>query len=732
MNTRFFRFCTISCVALALHAADTLRVTVLDPSKDPIPEARVALREPVGVAAECVTDRTGSCEINAGPDRVRNNDAQLFITADGFSTRSVAVGNGPITVELALAPQKDAVQVLGSTIDLAASQQGGSLSVITAEELRSRNEPMAADLLRYIPGVVLAQNGGRGAVQSLFIRGGETKNNLVQINGINVDSFLFGGLFDFSQIPADFLERVDVIRGPQSAVYGSYATSGVVNFVTRSPESGPSLDVVAEGGSNHERRFAISGSGMIHNWGVSASASSIADDGLVANNDFRNENLYLSLNRNWARQSLTLSGQFTEDKIGDPGPYGSNPLGIYTGLDRISSDKWNSSDYLLHYQADLTPRVRQELIGSFFLDNSLHTSPYGPSFYKDLRGSGETRTIFAVTPHYTTAFGVAWYREDTRSAYITGPEGNPFTLERDQEGIYWDNRFQFGNRFFVNAGLREEVFETHHMPQDQYGSRPAIPSRTDAKLNPKLAASYLLRSHMRVHASIGTGIRPPGGNDLAFSNNPDLKPERNFSYEAGVEQRLLNDRVSLDATWFHNHYSDLIVSSGGSLSRLTAYSTDNLASSRMEGVEMTAGYRPARWLSLGGSYTWLETAVLAVNGGSFAQKYFYVGEPLVRRPKQSGTMVTTFQYRKFSANVVGYFRGSTLDVEPSYGISAGVFRNHGYQNLGINVNYALPRGVTVYANLRNALDQRYEEIYGYPSPLLNFVTGVKFSLQRAR
>jgi outer membrane receptor protein involved in Fe transport len=728
MNIRYFSLCTIPFVALCLNAAEPIRITVLDPSKAPIPQARVAVREPVGVAGECVTDRTGACEFNLTPSK----DATLFVTADGFATRTVPITSRRFEVELALAPQKDAVQVLGSTIDVAASQQGGSLSVITADELRSRNEPIASDLLRYIPGVILAQNGGRGSVESVFIRGGETKNNLVQINGVNVDSFLFGGLFDFSQIPADFLERVDVIRGPQSAVYGSYATSGVVNFVTRSPESGPSLDILAEGGSNHERHFAISGAGTVHGWGVAASASSIADDGLVPNNDFRNENLYLSLNHNWARQSLSVSGQFNEDKIGDPGPYGSNPLKIYSGLDRLSSDKFNFSDYLLHYQADVSPRVRQELFGSFFLDNSLHTSPYGPSFYKDLRGSGESRTVVAVTPHYTTAFGIAWCREDTRSAYITGPEGRPFTLERDQEGIYWDNRFQFGSRLFVNAGLRGEIFETHHMPADVYGSRPAIPGRTDSKVNPKLAGSYMLRPDTRLHASVGTGIRPPGGNDLAFSNNPDLRPERNFSYEAGVEQRLFSNRISLDATWFYNHYRDLIVSSGGSLSRLTAFSTDNLASSRMQGVEMTAGYRPARWLSLGGSYTWLETAVLAVNGGSFAQKYFYVGEPLVRRPKQSGTMVATFQHRKLSVNVVGYFRGQTLDVEPSFGISAGTFHNHGYQNLGVNVNYALPRGVTVYANLRNALDQHYEEIYGYPSPLLNFVTGVKFSLQRGR
>jgi outer membrane receptor protein involved in Fe transport len=91
-----------------------------------------------------------------------------------------------------------------------------------------------------------------------------------------------------------------------------------------------------------------------------------------------------------------------------------------------------------------------------------------------------------------------------------------------------------------------------------------------------------------------------------------------------------------------------------------------------------------------------------------------------------------FQYRKLSANVAGYFRGATLDTEQTYGISGGVYRNHGYQNIGVNLNYSLPHGITVYGNLRNALDQRYEEIYGYPSPLLNFVSGIKFGLRGAR
>src|SRR3569833_1885501 len=123
--------------------------------------------EPVGVAGECVTDRTGACEL----PMAHSKDARLFITAEGFESLERSIAGPRVEVGLALAPRTDAVQVLGSTIDVAGSQQGGRLSVITAEELRNRNEAGAADLLRYIPGVVLAQNGGRGSVQTVILRG---------------------------------------------------------------------------------------------------------------------------------------------------------------------------------------------------------------------------------------------------------------------------------------------------------------------------------------------------------------------------------------------------------------------------------------------------------------------------------------------------------------------------------------------------------------------------------
>jgi outer membrane receptor protein involved in Fe transport len=177
----------------------------------------------------------------------------------------------------------------------------------------------------------------------------------------------------------------------------------------------------------------------------------------------------------------------------------------------------------------------------------------------------------------------------------------------------------------------------------------------------------------------------------------------------------------------------MIVSLGGSLAKVFAYSTDNLANARAEGVDSSARYRPLSWFSVTGNYMWLETAALSLNGGDgLIQQYFYIGQPLLRRPKHSGSLVATFHYKRLDANLTGYFRNRSLDVEPNYGASEGLYWNHGFENVGINLNYRVRGNITLYGNLRNALDQRYEEAFGFPSPLLNFVAGVKWSLAKAR
>ena len=180
--------------------------------------------------------------------------------------------------------------------------------MIPRVEIEQRNEATAADLLRTVPGLTLSQSGGRGGTTSLFIRGGESKYNLILIDGVPINMFSQGGFVDLAHIPTDFLDRIEVSRGPQSAVYGSYANSGVVNFVSRLDEGAPQMSVIAEGGSHAMRRFAVGASGAKGGYRASVSASRLDTNGEVDNDDYRDENVSLNVGKRFRNQDLSFRG----------------------------------------------------------------------------------------------------------------------------------------------------------------------------------------------------------------------------------------------------------------------------------------------------------------------------------------------------------------------------------------------------------------------------------------
>jgi outer membrane cobalamin receptor len=717
MRTYASGLCACFLSFSACLSAAQIKGKVFDPSGAPISGAQVSVTTRVGVSAQTITSDTGAFQLNA-PDAP---DAKIVVTAPGFAARTIAP-DAAAAVQLEIAAQSESVQVAGSAIDAPVSESGGSVSVITAREVRERNEPSAFDLLRYLPGMTFNQNGGAGAVSSLFLRGGNSNFALVQIDGIPVNSF--GGPFDFAHIPAQAIEQVEVARGAQSAVYGSYANTGVIDFETRRGGSTPSLEVLAEGGTFRERRFGVSAAGMAAGFGLALTATRFDDNGPVQNSDYRDEGLTFNASRYFSRQSLFLHAGFDSNEVGEPGPWGSNPKGTFTGIDTISRGKNNFGDYGVRYEIDATSRVREELIGSFFLYNNGYRSPYGFSFNKDIRGQGESRTIVSVTPHYTAAFGVAAGREEVKNTFISDSAFSSFPIPRNNLAAYVENRFVIGGRLFLNAGVRGEWLFTRAIPTDGY-SRPDFPANTIGRANPKLSAAYVLGAKTRLHASFGTGLRPPTGFELAFTTNPALKPERTRTVDVGVEQRA--GPLVLDATYFYNRFYDLIVTLGGSLKSLSHYTSANLANSQAQGAEFSARLRPSRSILLTGSYTLLETRLLDV-----APAPFQAGQPLTRRPEHSGSAVATYTRGRVTADVTGYFRGKALYEEPSYGASNGLFWDPGFANVGINLNVALGRGVTAYGHLRNALDRQYEEVFGFPAPRLNFVAGMKWVLAKER
>ena len=367
--------------------------------------------------------------------------------------------------------------------------------------------------------------------------------------------------------------------------------------------------------------------------------------------------------------------------------------------------------------------MRQELFGSFFLYNSGFQSQYGFSFNKDLRGQGEARTIVSVSRHDTASFGVTGGHEEVKNSFITDAGFSTFPIERNEIAVYAENRYEVADRLFLSAGAARRIL-SHARPFPVTAFRVRCsPQSNISRVNPKLSAAYVAGQDTRLHASFGMGLRPPSGFELAFTNNPALKPERTRSIDAGVEQKFGN-LLTLDATYFYNRYYDLIVTLGGSLTTLSHYKSDNLANSQAQGAEFSARLRPARWVFVTGSYTLLETRILSLDGSSNqAPLPFAVGQQLTRRPEHSGNVVATFTHGRLAADLTGYFRGRTLFEEPNFGASSGLFWNSGFANVGVNLNYALGRGVTAYGNLRNALNRHYEEVFGFPSPKLNFVAG---------
>ena len=468
----------------ACLSASEIKGKIIDPSGGPVPGAQIAAVNRVGVVAQTTTAANGSFQLDA-PE---TPDTRLVIAAPGFRTRTLPPDEAA-SVQLEIAPRVDSVQVVGSTIEVPATLQASSVDVIPSSRVRPGNEPFAMDLLRYIPGVAFNQSGAPGGVTSLFLRGGNANLNLVEIDGVPVTRL--------RRRRVRFRPHPGGGRGPRRC--HPRRAIGRLRFLCQcrrrsissraSPEAAPQLDLLAEGGSHDERRFGITGTGTVAGFGMLVSASHYDTDGLVTNDDYRNEDVLLNVTRRFGRQSLSLHGYFDSNEVGEPGPWGSDPKHIFSGIDTVSRAKNNFSEYGAHYEADLSPRVRQELFGSFFLNNSGFVSPYGFSFNKDLRGQGEARTIVSLSRHDTASFGVTGAHESVTNSYITDAAFSTFPIDRNEIAVYAEDRYEVAGRLFLSGGVRAEFFRTAPIPTDGF-SRPPFPENNISRVNPKLSAAY--------------------------------------------------------------------------------------------------------------------------------------------------------------------------------------------------------------------------------------------------
>lgn len=598
----------------------------------------------------------------------------------------------PVPLFLLAASASDAIVVTATRAPEPAAEIGQAVTVIDRDLIEQRQTVAVSDLLATTPGVTVTRNGGIGGFTGLRIRGAEAEQTLVLIDGIRVnDPSSPGGGFDFGNLLADNIERIEVLRGPNSVPWGSQAIGGVVNIVTARPTVEPHLSLRAEGGSFGTAEAVAQGSftagpvaaslggGYFRTDGISAAASGAEPDGYTRY--AANGRVEIALPDNIA---VDLRGYYDHgrtDLDGFPPP-------AFTFADTSEYSKIREVfGYAGLRGTFLDGRFVNRLaftISDVDRDNFDPTMGTAPTFtghgrierfeYEgDLRASDAIRAVFgAESERSRYGDGLAVFRTGIDSLYgelILKPI-KPLTLTG---GVRYDNHRSFGAHTTFGAN----------------------------------AALDLGRTILR--ASYAEGFKAPTLFQLKSDfGNPDLKPETARSFDVGIEQHLAGDVLVASATFFRRRTRDQIdftvctpaipVCASGARPFGTY---DNIARASAEGAELALDLHPVEALRINAAYTYVDAENRTPGDPDF-------GKALARRPKSS--LAVSADY----AAGHGLSFGATLrQVSDSFDDPGHFTRLDGYALADLRAAWAFRRGFELYGRIENLFDARYQTAAGY-------------------
>ena len=329
-------------LVIAAHAA-VLSGRVVDPDGRPVANAEVIVSGSTASPLRARTNADGRFELPSLAD----GRYSVIAAAPGLVSDPTAIdvsgADATLDLTLKISAIAETLVVSAAQIDQPLSRTPDSVTVIPGAEIDAKQQFTLGSALRSVPGLTLQQNGGPGTVTSLFTRGGESDFTLVLVDGVRANSF--GGGLDLSQVPLQDVDRIEVIRGPQSALYGSDAIGGVINVITRSGGA-PAAQAQLETGSREMRRAAAATTGEVNGvrWQVGANyfedpgfTGTAANGQTVSNDDAQETQASASIGWRHASAGSDVQGsfQYVDTERGSPGPYGSDPAHRYAGVDTI-------------------------------------------------------------------------------------------------------------------------------------------------------------------------------------------------------------------------------------------------------------------------------------------------------------------------------------------------------------------------------------------------------------
>jgi vitamin B12 transporter len=700
-----------------------LRGMLTDPSGVGIGDVQISARlesSPGAQPFSATSSTDGAYELALPPGRY-----VVHFSRDPFAPREFTwdLSSGEshtLDLRLELERLSSSVLVTAEAEPVLRPQSTAPTDVFTREEIDQRQAATLPDLLQFSPGVAFGHTGPFGGTASLFLNGGNSGFTKVLVDGAPINPP--GSAVDFSSLTTENIDKVEIVRGAESAIYGSDAVSGVVQLFTHRGETRiPSANLFAEGGGFSSARGGGDLSGLLGKFDYSGAAFYFQTDGQGPDDAFLNRTLSGNFGYSFSdTNQLHLSLRNNASNAEIPGPtlvlppvpfqgYAQHIFSANARWEVITGSHW-------HYQLTGTE--------SYTRQNSFETQPVNSAYDTLLEfnraGLGAQSTF--VSRSFVATGGYQYEVENGGINYVL-----PGHLRRNNQAGYLDFRYTPLSRLSLDFGVRAEA-------NDSFGTRVV----------PRVGGSYVLRygkgfwGDTRYRAFYGQGIKEPRfdetfGTDPCFPGNPNLKPEASKGWSTGFEQKLASDRWKISADYFYNRFYDMVSFAncfpGGLCTALppstcpsgngTYFNTD-LAFAR--GLNLASEWRVRKNLFLFGNYTYDDTRVLQ-SENPYADPALIPGNHLLRRPLHSGSLGLNLALARVNWSFIGYFTGVRTDSDF---IDYIKIDDPAYARFDMAASYNVTHGLAFTARATNLFNKQYQDAFGYPALGRDYRFGLRY------
>jgi vitamin B12 transporter len=749
-----FLSCKTSSLAQNSSSDAAISGTIVDATGGAIGGVAVTATEAetrrVAASVTSKPDGSYSLTVPVGRYRVR------FVRAPFSPIEEVVdIGAGEsrvLSARLTLERLSSSVVVTAQAEPTLLEQATAPVSIISREEIEARQSVDLASALLFVPGIAIGRTGAEGGTASVFLNGGNSNFTKVLVDGAPINPP--GGAVDFSSLTLDNIDKVEIVRGAESAIYGTDAVSGVIQLFTHRGETRvPEINIFAEGGSFSTARGGAEVGGLVGNFDYSAAGSYFGTDGQGPNDGFINRTLSGNFGYRFSETNqLRLTLRNNTSNAGIPGQTIFTPPNLDQKYDQrifSANARWDfSSGKHWHHEISggemYTRQHNDNPTQSFFAtDPNVFCPQANPASvptaeFCDFTGNSRFQynraNVSAQSSYLLSNFGVtAGYEYEVENAFLSTVNVNH--ARRNNQGGFLDFRYRPLRRVSLNFGGRVEA-------NANFGTRvvPRVGGSVVARYGTRMVGDTLFR------AFYGQGIKEPRfdqtlGDNFGDFGNPSLKPESSKNWSAGVEQKLLNDRVRLTADYFYNSFYNIVsfafcgpdpTNPAGNSCGLTIpgapasnfgffFNTDRALA---RGISVAGQSKFNRWLNLAGNYTYDDTRVLkAPNAFDPTEQ---PGNHLLRRPVNSGSLTLNAQWRRVGLTISGYFTGVRTDSDF---LGLGLTRNPGYARFDVAGHYDFGHGVLLYARAQNLFDKRYQDALGYPALGRDARVGVRYTFK---